>query len=111
MTPYLFLANTNGGGNQVPTAVATGTPVSGDVPLYVVFNGSGSTGSDGTISTYAWDFGDGSVISSLQNPTHTYTTAGIYMTTLTVTDAEGATNTDTVAITVTNPSVSSLVGH
>jgi PKD repeat protein len=97
--------------NIAPTAAATGTPTSGNAPLDVDFDGSGSTDSDGSISTYAWDFGDGSQISNLQNPTHTYTTAGIYMATLTVTDDEGATNTDTVAITVTNPSGSGLIGH
>ena len=97
--------------NVAPTAVATGTPTSGNAPLDVDFDGSSSTDSDGIISTYAWDFGDGSPVSNLQNPAYTYTTAGIYMATLTVTDNEGATNTDTVAITVTNPSGSSLIGH
>ena len=105
------LANTGAGGNQAPTAVALGTPTSGDAPLDVDFDGSGSTDSDGIISTYAWDFGDGSAGSNLQNPTHTYIAAGNYTAILTVTDDEGATNTDTVAITVTNPSGSDLIGH
>ncbi len=97
--------------NQAPTAVTTGTPMNGDAPLVVAFDGSGSTDSDGTISTYAWDFGDGSAVSNLQNPTHTYNTAGNYTATLTVTDNDAATGTATVAITVTNPSESNLLGQ
>lgn len=43
----------------------------------------GSTISLGSISTYSWNFGDGSPISSFQNPPHTYTTHGLYTPTLT----------------------------
>lgn len=43
------------------------------------------TGLSGTPSSWNWSFGDGSV-SSLQNPTHTYTAAGTYAVNLTVSD-------------------------
>lgn len=43
-----------------------------------------STVSSGTITTYAWNFGDGN-ISSLANPTHAYTAAGTYEVTLVAT--------------------------
>lgn len=43
--------------------------------------------------SYLWDFGDGSPTSSLVNPVHTYTAAGIYDVTLI---AFNGTNTDTV---------------
>lgn len=33
---------------------------------------------------YSWNFGDGSVVSELANPSHTYTQAGSYTVTLTV---------------------------
>lgn len=36
--------------------------------------------------SYNWDFGDGNT-STLANPTHTYSTNGVYLTSLTVTDA------------------------
>ena len=41
------------------------------------FDGSGSSDPDGTISSYAWDFGDGSTGTGVK-PDHTYTTAGDY---------------------------------
>ncbi len=44
--------------------------------------------SDGTIGSWAWDFGDGST-SSEQNPVHTYAHPGTYTVCLTVTDDDG----------------------
>lgn len=51
-----------------------------------------STDGDGTISTYAWDFGDGNT-SAVQSPTHTYASAGAYNVSLTVTDDDGTSST------------------
>jgi len=44
-----------------------------------------SSSSDGTIVSWDWDFGDATLHSTLQNPPHTYTAAGSYNVTLTVT--------------------------
>ncbi|MCA9953963.1 MAG: PKD domain-containing protein, partial [Anaerolineales bacterium] len=88
--------------NQPPTAVATADVTSGTAPLSVNFIGSGSSDSDGTIVSYAWNFGDGGSATTA-NPSHSYMDAGTYVATLTVTDNGGATATDTVAINVTNP--------
>ena len=38
--------------------------------------------------TYSWDFGDGSALSNLQNPRHTYQAGGTYNVTLNVTDTQ-----------------------
>ena len=38
------------------------------------------------VSTWDWDFGDGTTHSTIQNPTHTYTVAGTYHVILTVTN-------------------------
>ncbi|MGB1019232.1 MAG: PKD domain-containing protein, partial [Chitinophagales bacterium] len=39
------------------------------------------------VVSYDWDFGDGSPVSNLANPTHIYTNAGIFSVSLSVTDA------------------------
>ena len=59
-----------------------------------------STDPDGTITEWYWEFGDGST-STLQNPTHQYTTAGNYTVSLTVYDNDGATNSSSSSIEVT----------
>jgi gliding motility-associated-like protein len=50
-------------------------------------------------TSWAWDFGDGGS-STQQNPTHDFPTAGTYTVVLTVTNANGCTDQDTVVITV-----------
>ncbi len=85
--------------NQLPVAAAAADPSSGTAPLQVSFSSAGSHDPDGSIVTYAWDFGDGGS-SSLANPAHTYTTPGSYTATLTVTDNQGATDSASVAIEV-----------
>lgn len=59
-----------------------------------------STDANGTIISWEWNFGDGGT-SSLQNPVHTYTAAGTYTVTLTVTDNENAVNSTSQQVTVT----------
>jgi len=86
-------------GNQAPTAVASATPLTGTVPLEVSFSSVGSTDDVGIV-TYTWDFGDGSAASNEENPSHTYTSIGVYTANLTVTDAEGAEDEATIEITV-----------
>ena len=82
--------------NVFPTAQASGTPTSGKSPLNVAFSSNGSEDSDGTIASYAWDFGDGNS-SSEANPTHAYA-PGEYTATLTVTDDSGDSDFKTVSI-------------
>lgn len=47
----------------------------------------------GTISSWQWNFGDGSPVSSLQNPVHTYAACGEYPVSLTVTNSNNESNT------------------
>ena len=89
-------------GNQWPVAVASATPDGGDTPLTVTFSSAGTTDLDGTVASYAWDFGDGATSTSA-NPQHTYTLAGDYVVTLTVTDNLGISTINTVPVEVTAP--------
>lgn len=84
--------------NQPPVASFTVTPHAGFVPLEVAFDASTSSDPDGSITSYAWDFGDGGTASGAQ-VTHTYTEAGHYTAKLTVTDDEGATARHSYAVT------------
>lgn len=69
-----------------PVADFVGFPLSGLVGLTVQFCNL----SIGTSPlTYSWDFGDGSALSALENPQHTYVAAGTYDVSLTVTNAAG----------------------
>src|SRR5438034_2817497 len=52
-------------------AVISATPASGVTPLAVSFNGTGSTDSGGTITSYEWTFGDGATGSGV-TASHTY---------------------------------------
>ena len=51
----------------------------------------------GTVTSWLWDFGDGST-STEQNPTHTFTSGGIHYVTLTITCAGGEVNTITMEV-------------
>jgi PKD repeat protein len=84
--------------NRPPVANA-GADQSGTVGSSVMFNGSGSADVDGTITNYAWTFGDGASGSGA-SVAHVYSAAGTYTVTLTVTDDKGATASDTAVVTV-----------
>ena len=92
-------------GNQPPTAdfdvSCTG--------LECDFDGTGSDDPDGTIDTWAWDFGDGDSATEA-SPTHTFGSADSYQVTLTVTDDGDATDTHTETVTVPVPEVVTITG-
>lgn len=86
--------------NVAPTASFTSTTAD----LSASFDATASTDADGTIGSYAWDFGDGATGSGA-NAQHVYAAAGTYTVTLTVTDDAGATGTTVSTVTVTDPPV------
>jgi PKD repeat protein len=77
-----------GSGNVAPTAVFTDSCGG----LTCSFDGTDSWDSDGSVISYAWDFGDGS---SETGPlaSHTYASPGTYVVRLTVEDEDGAPGT------------------
>jgi len=75
-----------------PVAAAfTATPTSGAAPLEVIFTNA----STGDYTDSLWTFGDGAT-STQAHPSHTYSTAGVYTVSLTVSGAGGS-NTETKA--------------
>jgi PKD repeat protein len=89
---------------QVPTGTQPvvsiqATPTQGLAPLTVDFT-STVQGGDGLL-IYDWDFNDGSVQIGLGgDPQHTFAQAGLYTVTLTVTDEDGESGSDSVDIIV-----------
>jgi PKD repeat protein/type II secretory pathway pseudopilin PulG len=84
------------GANQSPTAAFTYVCTG----VSCVFT-NGSTDSDGTITTWSWNFGDGGT-STLQNPSHVYAAVGSYTVTLTVTDDDFADGSISQSVSASN---------
>ncbi len=76
------------GGNVPPAAEAAVSPRSGRAPLSVRFDGRRSKDSDGSIVSWSWRFGDGSLANG-RTVSHTYSSPGRYFVRLTVTDDWG----------------------
>jgi PKD repeat protein len=66
----------------------------------IPFNSSASNDPDGTITSYIWNFGDGTTGTGTMIA-HTYNNIGNYTVTLTVTDNDGKHNIDTTSATIT----------
>ena len=83
--------------NQPPVASFTQTCTD----LSCTVDGGGSHDPDGTITSYAWDFGDSTTGTGATPPAHVYGSAGSYLVQLTVTDDDDAPGTTSHQVTVT----------
>jgi PKD repeat protein len=106
------LTATNSGGSDTETKINyvtvnmvadfTAAPTTGYAPLFVTF----SDASLGEPTTWDWDFGDGSLHSTLQNPSHTYTTVGTFTPILVVNAGEASkTRVDYITANATPPTI------
>lgn len=97
-----------GGGTAAPVTVtpptASFTSVAETFPATYDFNATASSGGSAAITSYLWDFGDGSTTTGVQ-PKHTYTASGSYLVRLTVTNANGQATSTTTTLSVTVPSM------
>jgi PKD repeat protein len=84
-----------------PTIQFTASPTNGLPPLAVQFNTTNVDSLGNTITSWNWNFGDGAT-STLQNPEHTYTNAGIFLPALIATNSHGG------AVTGYGPQIATL---
>jgi PKD repeat protein len=91
-----------GSANQAPVASFAYTPTNPLVNAWVQFDATGSSDSDGSIASYAWNFGDGTTDTG-SVVWHRFSSAGTYLVTLTVTDNDGATNSTSQSVVVGGP--------
>jgi PKD repeat protein/sugar lactone lactonase YvrE len=87
-----------------PAAAFTSAQSAGS--LTVAFTDASSVASPTTITGWSWNFGDGSPLSSAEDPTHSYAAPGSVTVSLTVTDSRGQTSTDSQQIVVAWPRAS-----
>jgi DNA/RNA endonuclease G (NUC1) len=86
---------------QPPLATLAGVSAAIAEGGSLTFSAAGSVDPNGSIVSYAWDFGDGTVGSG-ETASHVYAQDGTYTVRLTVTDNDGLTDTAMVAVSVTN---------
>lgn len=87
--------------SSAPVASFVSTETTGSSPLTIQFIDTSSS----SPSSWAWSFGDGNT-SAVQNPLHTYVSAGTYTVTLTSTNAGGSstvTRADFITVEITIP--------
>jgi PKD repeat protein len=90
-------------GTAAPSASFTFSPSSPTTGQTVNFNASASTATSGrTITSYAWNFDDGSTGSGVTT-SHPFSASGSYSVTLTVTDSAGQTASTSRTVSVTDP--------
>jgi subtilisin family serine protease len=89
-----------GGGTPPPNQSPTANFTHSCTGLSCTFTDT-SSDPDGSITAWSWNFGDGTT-SSAQHPSKTYTAAGTYTVSLTVTDNNGATGSTSKSVTVSS---------
>jgi PKD repeat protein len=88
----------------LPPVADAGGPYDGTEGDTITLDGSGSSDPDGSIVRYDWSIGGDTLEDAGPNPTYTFTTAGVYNVTLTVTDDDGLTDSDTTTATISSVS-------
>ncbi|MFO8010707.1 MAG: PKD domain-containing protein [Dehalococcoidia bacterium] len=93
--------------NQPPSASFNYTPQEPVINQTVTFDGSGSTDSDGIITAWSWNFGDGAKGSG-ETVQHSYAAPGDHTVTLTVTDNRNTTDTENSTLSIQPPDKTSV---
>jgi hypothetical protein len=80
-----------------PPVAEAGGLYQGDVGQAIKFDASRSVDAEGEIVSYYWDFGDGAYGTGVSS-SHEYSQPGVYKVTLTVTDSDNKTSSDTTTV-------------
>ncbi|MBI3607787.1 MAG: PKD domain-containing protein [Nitrospirae bacterium] len=89
------------GSDEPPLAVLTVTPSTGNEPLSVTADASASSDPDGTIVSYRFDFGDGTIVGPQTSPTATHVySAGTWTAGVTVVDNDSGSAWTSLLVTV-----------
>lgn len=101
-TVYRFFDRTLKGitTNALPVAVINASGTNGTAPFTVTFYATNSFDPDGSLSLYAWSFGDDSGGGNFSTVTHVYNAPGVYTATLCVMDNQFGVRSTTRTITV-----------
>ncbi|HEX7287620.1 MAG TPA: PKD domain-containing protein [Candidatus Angelobacter sp.] len=91
--------------NQPPVAALSLSATSAYAPATISASAAGSSDPDGTLAGTSINFGDGSTAMAGTSASHTYSAAGAYTVTATVTDNMGATSSMSKTVTVKPPEV------
>ena len=89
---------------QLPPIADAGPDRTANISELLTFDGSASTDPDGTITAFAWDFGDGTTATG-RVVQHAFTIQRTFVVTLTVTDNHGLTDSDTAVVNVVAPQI------
>jgi PKD repeat protein len=88
--------------NRAPVSTIQASPLTGNAPLTVNFNGFGSSDPDGDPLTYLWDFGNGDTATTA-TASRTFLRAGSYPVKLTVADPLNFKGEATTTVVVSAP--------
>lgn len=97
MWDYLSQFSLGGIGEPVASASVDQTAAAPDETL--TFDGSDSDGGSSSITSYEWDFSDGSTATG-ETVEHSFDSDGTYDVTLTITNEDGETDTDLVTVEI-----------
>ncbi len=92
--------------NRPPLPSITASTSTVSVGASVSFDATASNDPDGTITSYSWDFGDGTPGAG-PTASHTFSNAGTFTVRLSITDNNGSTASTVYTVTVQTPSSSS----
>ncbi len=92
-----------------PLASFAYSPAFPIVDQAITLNASFSEPRGGTIDSYVWNFGDGTIVAeNISTTTHVYNATGTFTVTLNVTDSEGLWDTESKNLTLTGLPVASF---